>query len=134
MFTDVTSNSDMESLTLDSYINKKTEDIKKDLELKGITPVVIGSGDKIISQYPSKGETVLSYDKVFLITNGDQNKMPNLTGYSRSEVIYLMNALEYDYEIDGYGYVTGQSIAAGADVGTNKVKITLSEKEEVSKE
>lgn len=134
MFTDVTSNSDMESLTLDSYINKKTEDIKKDLELKGITPVVIGSGDKIISQYPSKGETVLSYDKVFLITNGDQNKMPNLTGYSRSEVIYLMNALEYDYEIDGYGYVTGQSIAAGADVGTNKVKIILSEKEEVSKE
>ena len=53
--------------------------------------------------------------------------MPDLNGYSRSEAIYLMKALGYKYEIDGYGYVTGQSIEPGVDV-TDVVKISLSEK------
>lgn len=128
MFTEVTSSSNINSVVLDSYTNKKTADIKKDLETAGVNVDLIGNGDKIINQYPAKGEKVLSYDKVILITNGDKNKMPDLNGYSRSEVIYVMNALGYDYEIDGYGYVTAQSISAGSDVGTNKVKITLSQK------
>ena len=128
MFTDVTSTSTIDSLVLESYNNKKTADIKAMLESKQIRPVIVGNGDKIIGQYPSKGEKVLSYDKVILITNGDKNEMPNLSGYSRSEVIYLMNALDYDYEIDGYGYVTNQSLKAGEQVGSKNIKITLSEK------
>lgn len=134
MFTEVTSNSTMSSVVLDSYINKKTSDIKSDLESKQIKTVIIGNGDKIISQYPSKGEKVISYDKVFLITNGDKNKMPDLKGYSRSEVIYLMNTLGYKYELSGYGYVTDQSVKAGDSVN-GKIKITLSEKyEDVKKD
>lgn len=134
MFTDVTSNSHISSLVLDSYVNKKTADIKTDLEASGVKPIIIGNGEKIINQYPSKGEKVLSYDKVILITNGDKNKMPDLNGYSRSEVIYVMNALGYNYEIDGYGYVTSQNIKAGTDVGTKKIKITLSAKYDDIKE
>lgn len=126
----VTSTSSVVSLKLDSYINKKTADVKNVLESNKVIPVIIGSGDKIIDQYPSKGEKVLSYDKVFLITNGDKGKMPNLTGYSRSEAIYLMKALGYKFEIEGYGYVTGQSVAPSSDVGENVVKITLSSKYE----
>lgn len=126
----ITNSSSVVSLKLDSYVNKKTDAVKGMLEANKIVPVIIGSGDKVINQYPAKGETVLSYDKVFLITNGDKNKMPNLKGYSRSEAIYLMKALGYKYEIDGYGYVNDQSIEAGKDVGENVVKITLSEKYE----
>ena len=60
--------------------------------------------------------------------------MPQLKGYSRSEAIYLMKALGYKFEIDGYGYVTDQSIEAGKDVKpSDTIKITLSGKyEEVS--
>ena len=101
---------------------------KKTLATNNISTIIIGNGDKIIGQYPSKGETVLSYDKVFLITNGDQGKMPNLIGYSRSDAIYLMKTLGYKYELEGYGYVTAQSIKAGDIVGDNTVKITLNEK------
>ena len=132
MFSSETINkSEVVSLKLESFTNKKTEDIKKLLENNKVTPVIIGSGDKIISQFPSKGETVLSFDKVILVTNKDQNKMPSIKGYSRSEVIYLMKALGFKYEIDGYGYVTGQSIEEGKEVKENDtVKITLSEKYE----
>ena len=121
-------NSSVTSLKLDSYINKKVTDVKKIMDENHINTTIIGNGDKIINQYPNKGETVLSYDRVFLITNGDQGKMPNLLGYSRSDAIYLMKTLGYDYELEGYGYVTAQSINAGELVGDNKVKITLNEK------
>ena len=121
-------NSSVTSLKLDSYINKKVSDVKKIMDENHINTTIIGNGDKIINQYPNKGETVLSYDRVFLITNGDQGKMPKLIGYSRSDAIYLMKTLGYDYELEGYGYVTAQSIKAGELVGDNKVKITLNEK------
>ena len=128
MFEEVTkNNSSVTSLKLDSYINQKVGDVKSGLEKDGIKVTVIGNGNKIINQYPNKGETVLSYDRVFLITNGDKGKMPDLKGYSRSEAIYLMKALGFDYELEGYGYVTDQSIKAGDIVGNNKVKITLSQ-------
>ena len=118
-------NSNVTSLVLDSYVNKKTEDVKTLLNQNNIQTVVIGTGDKIIAQSPSKGETVLSYDKVFLITNNDQGKMPDLTGYSRSDVIYLMKTLKYNYELEGYGHVIEQSIKPGEDVGNNIIKIKL---------
>lgn len=127
MFTSVTNNSDVVSIKLDSYVNKNTNTIKKQLEDNKINVITIGTGDKIINQYPSKGETVLSYDRVILITNNNYNIMPSLKDYSRSEAIYLMNALGFKYEIDGYGYVTDQSIPAGSEV-KDTVKITLKEK------
>ena len=128
MFTSITSKSNMKTVVLDSYINKKIDNVKLDLANSKINTVVIGNGNKIISQYPAKGETVLSYDKVFLITNDKNIKMPNIIGYSRSEAIYLMKTLGYDFEIEGYGYVTSQSVSAGTPV-TGKVKIKLESKE-----
>ena len=128
MFEEETKNqSSVTSLKLDSYINKKTSDIKTLLEKNNIKTTIIGNGDKIISQYPNKGTTVLSYDKVFLITNNGQNKMPNLIDYSRSDAIYLMQALKYDYQIEGYGKVTEQSIKEGENVNGRTIKITLKE-------
>ena len=129
MFEEETSNnSSVTSLTLDSYINQKVTDVKAIMDQNHITTTIIGNGDKVINQYPSKGETVLSYDRVFLITNGNKGTMPDLTGYTRSEAIYLMKTLGYNYELEGYGYVTAQSIKAGEVVGDNTVKITLNEK------
>ena len=128
MFEEVTkNNSSVTSLKLNSYINQKVGDVKSILEKEGIKVTVIGNGDKIINQYPNKGETVLSYDRVFLITNEGKGKMPDLKGYSRSEAIYLMKTLGYDYELEGYGYVIDQSIKAGEEVKNSKIKITLSQ-------
>ncbi len=131
MFQEETQNSSsVTSLKLDSYINQKVTDVQKLMNTYNIQTTIIGNGDKIINQYPNKGETVLSYDRVFLITNADQGKMPNIIGYSRSDAIYLMETLGYKYELEGYGYVTAQSIKEGEMVGDNTVKITLKEKGE----
>ena len=51
--------------------------------------------------------------------------MPDLKGYSRSEVIYLMKTLNYKYELEGYGHVVSQSINPGEEVKNSVVHIKL---------
>ena len=100
-----------EKLTITQYINKRTSDVVKELEDFGIEPVVIGSGDEIISQYPEKGIDVTAKDMVILVTNDATNiKVPDFTGYSLNEVKTLLSYLNIDYEIEGNGFVYKQSI------------------------
>ena len=127
MFTEEVKNTNTSKITLPSYINKKTQDVKSSLSQNGLEATIIGDGDKVISQYPSKGKSVISSDRIILITNGSKNVMPNIIGYSKAEAIYLMETLGFNYEIDGYGYVTKQSIEAGTQVA-GKITITLEEK------
>ena len=65
---------------------------------------------------------------IFLLTNDKNIKMPDLKGYSRIEAISILNLLDVDYEIEGYGYVTEQSIKAGSDI-TDKIKLILKQDE-----
>jgi penicillin-binding protein 2B len=39
--------------------------------------------------------------------------MPDITGWSRKQVVYLADMLSIAYQIDGYGYVVNQSISSG---------------------
>ena len=78
MFSDNSSEEDeVKLITLDSYTNQKTDIVKAELEADKIKVVTIGSGDKVIDQYPKKDSKVLSYDKVFLINNGDKGNYEN---------------------------------------------------------
>lgn len=100
-----------EIFTISRYVNNKTENVVGQLKEFGINPVVIGNGDKIISQYPEVGTSVTNKDMVVLVTNDNVNlKVPNFIGYSLSEVKTLMSYLNINYEIEGNGYVYKQSI------------------------
>ena len=100
----------------DYYLGKNTTDIVNELNSKGISTVVIGSGDKIIKQYPNKGTILVNNYKVFLVTDGDGATIPNVTGWSRNDVVRLCNLLGIDYKINGTGYVVSQSIPEGSNV------------------
>ena len=124
LFDDGTNKSEMETHKLESYISKNTNVIKEKLESKKIEVITIGNGEKIINQYPKKGTNVLSYDKVFLITNDSEIKLPNFVGYSKKEAENLLNLLNIRYNINGNGYVVSQDIEAGILV-TNDITIKL---------
>ena len=111
-----------EEITVDNYINLNTDDIVSKLENIGLDAVVLGDGNKIIDQYP-KDTTLVTNDKIFLLTNGNI-KMPSLIGYSRLEATSLLNLIDVDYEIEGYGFVTEQSIKAG-EIISDKIKLKL---------
>lgn len=114
---------------LPSYISKNKDDVIKDLNHQKINPIVIGNGTKIIKQYPSRGATVMSGDKVILVTNDENKILPDMSGWSSGDAIHLFDLLDMEYEIEGHGYVTSQSISAGTIIhGKEKIKITLVDK------
>ena len=124
-----TKSTEMVCVEIDSYINKDTSEVKKSLESKLVVPIVLGSGNKIIKQYPVAGSSVMSYDKVFLLTNDYDVKMPNIIGYSAKDVISLSNILGLDYKLNGTGFVTNSLIPEGSDVNTSTVlEVTLESK------
>lgn len=89
-----------------SLVNKTLDIANRKMNELGITPIVIGNGNKIVKQYPDKNTKVGSYDKVFLITNDNSLPLPDLKGYSSKEVETLCNLLNIKYNFNGSGYVS----------------------------
>lgn len=110
--------------TVESYINKDTEDTIKKLEENNIGVLKLGTGDKIIKQYPSSNIKITSQDKVILLTNSKNIKMPSLIGYSRNESKIILDLLNVKYSFDGYGYVYEQSISKDTNI-SNDMEIKL---------
>ena len=74
---------------------------------------MIGNGATVVNQYPEKGSTVITDDKVFLLTNDNKIVLEDVAGWSRNDFVKYMNLLDIKYTIDGYGYIVEQSIPAG---------------------
>ena len=98
-----------------NYINEETETVKKELQSMNITPIILGSGDVITDQYPIN-TTISSSEKVFLITDQTDYVLPDLTGYSRSDLETLFTYLNISYTIKGNGYLKSQSIKSGTKI------------------
>ena len=105
---------------LENYLNQNVEVVKN---LKEINSIILGSGNVIINQYPIN-KVVTKYDKVFILTNSNDYTLPDLTGYSKSDLEILFSLLKVNYTIKGNGYVTSQSIPAGTKI-TNDINIEV---------
>ena len=100
----------LEDYTLDSYINKSVESVTSILNTNQITTVVLGSGDKVVAQYPLANTKINKIDKVFLLTNSSEIKMLNIVGYSTRDLTQFINLVKIPYTKTGIGYVISQSI------------------------
>ncbi len=113
-------------VTLDNYINGTTTEVASKITNLGLNPIILGDGTYVINQFPSKKSSILNGNKVFLLTNGTNFVMPNVIGWTRSEIISFANLLKINYTIDGYGKVTAASIPAGSPIDFNTpLAITL---------
>lgn len=101
---------DATTYKLDNYLNKNISEVKSDLENKFNEVIVIGNGDKIINQYPNKDSIVSVLEKVYLVTNGTDITIPNLTNWSKRELDTFTELSNIECEIEGSGYVYEQSI------------------------
>ena len=114
------------SISIDNYSNKNISNIKTELEEKGLIPIILGDGNQVINQYPNNNVKLIKEDKVFLLTNSSNIKMPNIINYSKSEVIALTNLLNINYSLNGNGYVIKQSIKEGENVNSDmKLEVDL---------
>lgn len=98
------------SYKVGNYINQDLEDVREELESNNIEVVVIGNGERIINQYPSKDITVVDDSKVFLVTNGNEITIPSFKGWSKKDVITYLTKAGIKYQITGNGYLKSQSV------------------------
>ncbi len=109
---------------LDNYVNKKLSDAKTELDSEGIKYVVLGTGNKIVKQYPEKNSTVTSEDTIYLITNDNNITIPNVVGLSSKVAASLLKELNVKVVLEGVGYVVTQSIPENTPI-TDGLEITL---------
>ncbi|MCH5463137.1 penicillin-binding protein [Lactobacillus sp. LC28-10] len=106
-----------------SYVNRSVSGAKSDLTARGYKVTTIGNGNRVLKQSPISGQVLMSHQRVILITSGTQ-RMPDLTGWSSSDVLRLGQMLGLNVKTTGNGFVTKQSIAVGKQVGQSD-KLTV---------
>lgn len=113
-------------INLTSYINKDITTSKDQLTNLGLNVVVIGNGEKVVNQYPKKGENILSGNKIFLVTDYSEIVMPNIIGWNSSDVRTFANLINLSYTMNDYGKVTAQSIPEGTILDSaSMLEVTL---------
>ena len=113
-------------------MSKDTSKVKIELETKKLNPIIIGDGNKIINQYPAVGTKLIEGDKVLLLTNSNYN-MPNIIGWSKSDVSSLCNLLNISCKTEGNGYATSQSITVGTTITPDmNLEVNYEQKYELS--
>lgn len=126
MFSEQQVENTLKMIEIPSYVSQNTNDVVSNLTSKGIECVVIGNGDKIINQ-SIVNTSIMTGEKIILLTNSNNYQMPSIIGWSRSDIIALMKLLNIPYEIDGYGYAVNQSIAKGTIITSDlSMNVTLS--------
>ena len=82
----------------------------------GFDVATIGTGNKIVQQLPASGTKALRDSRVLLLTNGAMT-MPDLTGWSKSDVLKFVQLTGKKFKLVGDGFVVRQSIAKGTLLG-----------------
>ncbi|MBO1913864.1 PASTA domain-containing protein, partial [Microvirga sp. 3-52] len=96
---------DVETNKLDSFVKKDSKKAIEKLKTDGFSPVLIGEGGKVTSQYPENG-ALLSPESVVLLATEGQTTLPDFTGWSKKTLLSFKMLSGLDIRITGDGFVT----------------------------
>ncbi len=121
-----------------SLINKDVTLAKETLKDTKSNIIVIGSGTKVINQYPNKGAVVNSNDKVFLLTNDNNLSHINVEGFSKNDLEIYGKLVGTKFKYSGFGYAKNTDLRGKKVNPSEIIDITLEpiyvEKKEEKKE
>ena len=100
------------------------DECKEKLEAIDMEVFNIGEGDNVIGQYPEAGENIYTFQKIFLLTDGNTIVLPDFNGWTRKEVIGYWNMSKLSFALDGYGVAYEQSVSPGTTVDSSE-QITI---------
>ncbi len=113
----------LKNYTIGNYINQDLNIVKN--KTKNIKKLVLGTGEKVIMQYPEKDAVLDTNETLILLTNDKSYKLPDLKEYSKKEAIEICNMLNLNCTFKGYGYIRSQSIANKTIKKNDKVTFYL---------
>lgn len=128
MFSEQNKENEIPDYVVPSYTSKKVEDITSSLKEQGIQVVTLGTGDKVVKQYPTVGTVLVPGDTVILKTNDQSYSLPSMIGWSRELAVATLNLLELPYTEEGFGFVVNQSLPKGTIVDGTPIVLTLEPK------
>ena len=129
-----TNKDDSKLVNLKNYVNKEVNLVKDELSEKGLIPVILGTGDKVIKQYPSKDSSIIVGSKVYLMTNSLEYYMPNTTNFNRTDFVNLANLLGISVEIKGQGLIVESSLKEGDLINKETILVINLREKEVNNE
>ncbi|TDL35126.1 penicillin-binding protein [Jeotgalibacillus sp. S-D1] len=103
-----------EAVEIEDFNGESIEKVKSSLEEKGIVPVILGNGNKVVTQ-SVKGASMLAGEKLILRTDGKVT-IPDMTGWSVRDVTKVASLAKLKLSMSGSGYLDKQSIQPGAQI------------------
>lgn len=109
-----------------SYLDLSPNEAIDTLTEKGQEYTVIGTGNEIVQQFPYPDTPLFEDQQMILMTNGAAT-MPDLTDWSRNDVLKVSELTGVNMTFQGEGYVSEQSLPAGAYMEPgHEITVTLS--------
>ncbi|WP_307786943.1 penicillin-binding protein [Pseudogracilibacillus auburnensis] len=97
------------------FKGKTVKETKMKLTDGGYKPIIIGKGDKVIAQSPKKDIPLIEGEKVIIKTNGAMI-VPDMTGWSKRDVLKLAQLAGLKTNIVGDGFVYKQNLTPNSKV------------------
>lgn len=107
-----------------NYVNKEVNNVSSEITGSGMKLFVLGSGKKVIRQYPLADSKLYNGSVVVLLTDTYDKKMPNLVGLSYKDAVNILKLMEVKYNVNGNGYVVSQSVKEG-EIVSDDVTVNL---------
>lgn len=109
-----------------NVVEQNTQDVIDQYSNDEIKYSIIGSGEKVVQQYPSAETDIDKTKRVMLLTNGAMT-LPDLTGWSKSEVLQLVDLTGIEVEFEGEGFVVSQDLPEHAFIESGtEIMVTMS--------
>ena len=113
-------------INLSNYMSSDVETTISELEKLNLKVIKLGNGSTVINQYPLKNTKVLAGSKVFILTDNNEYIMPDITGWSSSEVMNFCNLIGLNLSFNGYGVVSSFNLPVGEIIDLSKtLEVTL---------
>ncbi|MBQ6367659.1 MAG: penicillin-binding protein [Erysipelotrichaceae bacterium] len=113
-----------EKSEMKDLVGMSVDNAQATAEDAGAYPHTIGSGSKVIGQWPKAGDDLYAGEKVFLLTQSNEVTVEDFTGWTRKEIVNYWQLSGIPFRIEGYGVVTSQSIESGTVID-KKQEITV---------
>ena len=113
-----------QTLAIPAVTNDTLTAAQTALTAKKLVVSTVGTGNRIVQQMPAADSAALIGSRVILLTNGAMT-MPDVSGWSKSDVLKLAQLTGKKFKLQGEGYATKQSLASGSLLGSETVTVAF---------
>ncbi|MFV0380616.1 MAG: penicillin-binding transpeptidase domain-containing protein [Breznakia sp.] len=99
--------------TMPELVNHTQDYVNQKLRGFHIKKTIIGDGKTILKQFPEAGRIIISEQNIFLLSDGTNITMPNMTGWSRRDIMIFERLSGIGINFKGSGACVKQSIGEG---------------------